>query len=55
MQIVVCRNSEERIWLAKYRLNKSPRQGTDFHKTILKITNEKNIKAVCKTENYLGV
>lgn len=25
-----CRNSEERIWLAKYRLNKSPRQGTDF-------------------------
>ena len=41
MQIVVCRNSEERIWLAKYRLNKSPRQGTDFPKTILKITNEK--------------
>ena len=34
-------NSEERIWLAKYRLNKSPRQGTDFPKTLLKITNEK--------------
>ena len=41
MQIVVCRNSEERIWLAKYRLNKSPRQGTYFPKIILKITNEK--------------
>lgn len=51
MQIVVCRNSEERIWLAN-RLNKSPRQGTDFPKTILKKTNEKNIKAVCKTENF---
>ena len=34
--------SEERIWLAKYRLNKSPRQGKDFPKTLLKITNEKN-------------
>ena len=41
MQIVVCRNSEERICLAKYRLNKLPRQGTDFPKTILKKTNEK--------------
>lgn len=35
------RDSEERIWLAKYRLNKSPRQGKDFPKTLLKITNEK--------------
>ena len=38
---MLCRNSEERIWLAKYRLNKSPRQGKDFPKTLLKITNEK--------------
>ena len=52
MQIVVCRNSEERIWLAKYRLNKSPRQGTDFPKTILKKNERKNIKAVCKTEKF---
>ena len=37
-----CRNSEERIWLAKYRLNKSPRKGKDFPKTLLKITNEKH-------------
>ena len=36
------RNSEERIRLAKYRLNKSPRQGKDFPKTLLKITNEKH-------------
>lgn len=39
--IVDYRNSEERIRLAGYRLNKSPRQGKDFHKTLLKITNEK--------------
>ena len=36
MQIVDYHNSKERIWLAKYRLNKSPRQGRDFSKTLLK-------------------
>ena len=40
-ETVIRCNSEERIWLAKYRLNKSPRQGKDFPKTLLKITNEK--------------
>lgn len=43
-----CRNSEERIRLAKYRLNKSPRQGKDFHKTLLKITNEKTYNQFTK-------
>ena len=31
-----CCYSEERIWLTKYRLNKSPHQGPDFPKTLLK-------------------
>ena len=49
-----CRNSEERIRLAKYRLNKSSRQGKDFPKTLLKITNEKH-KISLQNGNFSGI